>query len=129
MIDKNFINKLHELSLNYYGGLSGIRDEGLLESAIARPFQTFGGEDLYPSPVEKAAAIAESIVLNHPYLDGNKRTGFLAMFSMVEIYNLQITASESEAYETMIQVSTGALNYEGLVAWLEQHVASAAPSA
>lgn len=126
MIDKNFINKLHQLSLKYYGGLSGIRDEGLLESAIARPFQTFGGEGLYPSPVEKAAAIAESIVLNHPYLDGNKRTGFLAMFSMVEIYNLQITASESEAHETMIQVSTGALNYEGLVAWLELHVAPAA---
>ena len=63
---------LHEFSIKDFGGASGIRNIGLLESAIARPFQTFGGEDLYPSPFDKAAAIGESLIENHPFIDGNK---------------------------------------------------------
>jgi death-on-curing protein len=74
MIAKETLLKLHELSIIKYGGSMGIRDEGLMESAIARPYQSFGGEDLYPTVFEKAAAIAESIIINHPFIDGNKRT-------------------------------------------------------
>ena len=74
MITKGIVLKLHELSIFKYGGSQGIRDEGLMESAIARPYQTFGGEDLYPTEFEKAATIAESIIINHPFVDGNKRT-------------------------------------------------------
>jgi death on curing protein len=68
MILKADILKLHELSIKKYGGSQGIRDEGLLDSAIARPFQTFDGLDLYFSTIEKAAAIAESIIINHPFI-------------------------------------------------------------
>jgi death-on-curing protein len=71
MITKKEILQLHELSIQTYGGAHGIRDEGMLESAIARPFQTFGGEDLYPTVYEKAAAFAESLIINHPFVDGN----------------------------------------------------------
>lgn len=121
-MDREFVDRLHALSLEHYGGMPGTRDEGMLESALARPYQTFAGVDLYPTPIEKAAAIAESIILNHPYLDGNKRTGFLAMLAVLDENNLTLKATEAEAYGTMIQLSTGALNYEGLVQWLQEHV-------
>jgi len=72
MISKEEIIRLHHLSIAKYEGAAGIRDEGLLESAIARPCQTFGGEDLYQTAYEKAAAIMESIIINHPFVDGNR---------------------------------------------------------
>jgi death-on-curing protein len=121
MVSKVFIDRLHELSIEKYGGSMGIRDEGLLESAIARPFQTFDAQDLYPHPLDKAAAIGESIIINHPYIDGNKRTGFLAMFAVLDEYGLQLTATEEEAYQAMIQVSTGEMGFEGLREWLGEH--------
>lgn len=73
---------IHDLSIQRYGGIEGTRDEGLLESALAQPQQTFGGEELYPSLAEKAARYAFGIVNNHPFADGNKRTGaaVLAVF-------------------------------------------------
>jgi len=78
------ILNLHKYSIQKYGGSEGLRDSGLLESAIARPFQTFGGEDLYPSVFEKAAALGESLIINHPFIDGNKRTGAVAMAALLE---------------------------------------------
>jgi death-on-curing protein len=75
------ILNLHQFSIQKYGGSDGLRDSGLLESAIARPFQSFGGEDLYPSIFEKAAALGESLIINHPFIDGNKRTGTVAMIA------------------------------------------------
>ncbi len=79
MISLDDILELHKRSIQDYGGASGIRDIGLLESAIARPFQIFEDKDLYMSPYEKAAALGESIIANHPFVDGNKRTGVAAM--------------------------------------------------
>ncbi len=73
MISKEEVLRLHHLSIVKYGGSDGIRDEGLLESALARPYQTFGGNDLYQTIYEKAAAIMESVIINHPFVDGNKR--------------------------------------------------------
>lgn len=78
MISKEDIIQLHHFSIEKFGGADGLRDLGLLESAAARPYQTFGRSDLYPGALEKAAAIIESIIINHQFIDGNKRTGFLA---------------------------------------------------
>jgi death-on-curing protein len=66
---------IHDILIERFGGSTGIRDVGLLESALARPFQTFNGVDLYPESIEKAAALIESILNNHPFVDGNKRIG------------------------------------------------------
>lgn len=109
---------IHDASIEVFGGSKGIRDLGMLESAIARPFQTFGGEDLYPAPEEKAAALCESIIVNHPFVDGNKRTGFAAMVALLMEYGIQLTAAENDAYQTIIKVSTGELRFEGLRDWL-----------
>ena len=69
--------RIHRLLIEEFGGTIGIRDKRLLESALLRPYQTFDKRDLYPSPAENAAAIVESIITNHPFLDGNKRVGYV----------------------------------------------------
>jgi len=114
---------VHEFSINKYGGGSGIRDAGSLESAIARPFQTFGGNDLYPTIFEKAAALGESLIINHPFVDGNKRTGFLAIFALLREENYLSTASQDDAYDFTIKIATGEFKFEAIVEWLQQNTA------
>jgi death on curing protein len=92
------ILSLHLFSINLYGGGEGIKDLGGLESAIARPFATFGGVYLYPTSFEKAAAIGESIIMNHPFDDGNKRTGFLAMITLLRDDNYIFNGSLNDYY-------------------------------
>jgi death-on-curing protein len=124
MISKESVLKIHELSIIKYGGSNGIRDDGLLESAIARPHQTFGGEDLYPTAYEKAAAIVESLIINHPFVDGNKRTGFLAMLAMLNEGKLEITVPNDAVYTFVISISTGEIKFEQIVEWLKANTAS-----
>ena len=121
MLTRKLIDELHELSLINYGGGKGVRDEGLLESAIARPFQTFDGEDLYPSVFEKAAAIGQSIIINHPYIDGNKRTGLLAIIAMLEGYGFELVADPKDTYKMTIKISTGEVEFEEICDWLKQN--------
>lgn len=112
---------LHKCSIEDYGGADGIRDKGLLDSAIARPFQTFGGEELYPSPIEKAAALIESIIVNHPFIDGNKRTGFLGMVSILLEYEILLKVSKDEAYNFTIKISTGKADFNEIADWLKRN--------
>jgi death on curing protein len=123
MISKDSVLTLHELSIIRYGGSDGIRDEGLLDSAIARPYQTFGGEDLYPSVLDKAAAIAESLIVNHPFTDGNKRTGFLAMLVILNEAGIEISVSNDAIYHFILNISTGELKFKQIVAWLRENTA------
>ena len=120
MISKEEVLQLHELSIYKYGGAQGIRDEGLMESAISRPNQTFDGEDLYKTSIEKAAAIAESLIINHPFIDGNKRTGFLVRFSLLRKENIVLNADEESAYTFTIDISTGTLRFDDIVLWLKK---------
>ncbi len=121
MITKEVALQLHELSIINYGGGIEIRDEGLVESAIARPYHTFGGEDLYPTIYEKAAAIAESIIINHPFIDGNKRTGYLLMLAILEEGKLEFSVPNHEIYSLIIGISTGGIKFEQIVNWLKQN--------
>jgi len=121
MILAEDVLKLHDRSIDDFGGAKGIRDTGLLESALARPFQTFAGEDLYPTAFEKAAAIAESLIVNYPFIDGNKRTGMLAMVTVLPEYNFALTATEDEMYNFTINISTGEIKFENIVRWLKQN--------
>jgi death-on-curing protein len=79
MISTAEVIYIHELLIKRFNGSEGIRDIGLLESALARPFQTFDGADLYPDVIEKAAALIQSLLNNHPFVDGNKRIGYVIM--------------------------------------------------
>jgi death on curing protein len=124
MILLDDILKLHDASIEDFGGVKGIRDLGLLESALARPFQTFGGKDLYPTSIEKAAAIGESLIINHPFIDGNKRTGILGLITLLYEYNISVNAKEDALYEYTIKVSTGETKFEQIVEWLKQNTSS-----
>ncbi len=116
--------KLHEFSIRDFGGASGIRYIGLLESAIARPFQTFGGEDLYPTIFEKAAALGESLIINHPFVDGNKRTGALAIVAFLAEKKYTCLADNHSFYAFIISISTGEKKFEQIVEWLKQNTAA-----
>jgi len=115
MIDVQDILNLHKRSIEDFGGSHGIRDLGLLESAIARPFQTFGGEDLYPSAYEKAAALAESLIINYPFVDGNKRTGVLALAAFLKENHLSLTAASDLLYQFVISISTGEKSFDKML--------------
>jgi death-on-curing protein len=112
---------LHSKSIKDFGGSHGVRDLGLLESALARPFQTFEGEDLYPTIFQKAAALGESLIINHPFVDGNKRTGMLAMVSLLLNSNLRFTAAPEEFYPFIINISTGSMPFDEVVEWLKEN--------
>lgn len=110
---------MHLKSIEDFGGAVGVRDLSLLESSIARPFQTFDGNDLYPTIIEKAAALAESLIINHPFIDENKRTGMAAMYSFLLNSQIKLTATSNDLYQFIISISTGKINFDDIVLWLK----------
>ena len=84
MIDLKTVESIHNILIDKFGGSKGIRDIGSLEASLARPYATFDQKDLYPTIVDKAAAIFESIIINHPFIDCNKRTSYLPCYALFE---------------------------------------------
>ncbi len=119
MISVEQVLNIHKQAIKLFGGTLGVRDMGNLESALARPFQTFGGEHLYPSIFEKAAAIGQSIIINHPFIDGNKRTGYLLNDAILRFQEFKIIASDEEVYDFVISISTGEITFDEIVEWLK----------
>jgi len=114
--------ELHRRLLEATGGASGIRDFGALESAIAQPKATFGGVDLYPTLVEKAAALGFSLVQGHAFLDGNKRVGHAAMETFLILNGTEIDAPVDDQERLMLDLAAGRIGRNHLVDWLRQHV-------
>ena len=104
------------------GGSLGLRDIGLLESAINRPKATFGGKDLYPKPLAKAAALFHSMILNHPFLDGNKRTSLAVLYEFLKQNGFKFKANEKELLELPLKVERKDLNLKQIIEWLRKHV-------
>jgi death on curing protein len=113
--------ELHRRVIEQSGGAFGIRDVGLLESAIAQPQMTFDGEDLYPSLLEKAAALGFSIIMNHPFVDGNKRTGHAATETFLVLNGMEINASVDEQERVVLAIASGELGREAFVEWLQRN--------
>lgn len=116
------VMSLNRQILKQSGGAAGVRDLGSLESAIAQPMMTFGGEDLYPTLVDKAAALGFSLIMNHPFVDGNKRTGHAAMETFLVMNDLEIFASVDEQELVILSLAAGSLDREELTKWLESRV-------
>lgn len=91
---------------------------------MSLPFQTFGCEDLYLTVFEKAAALGESLIVNHPFIDGNKRTGFIAMAALLEDEGYSLTATQEEAYNFTIKIATGEIKFEQIVEWLRLNISA-----
>ena len=112
---------IHNLAIESFGGKNNIRDTALLESALNRPFATFDGIDLYPTLIEKAAALAESIIKNHPFHDGNKRIGYVILRAILRRNNIDISASENEKHAFIIAIAEGKLDFDTIVDWLKNN--------
>jgi death-on-curing protein len=121
MITLEDIINLHEKSIIEFGGVVGLRDKGLLESAISRPFQTFERKELYKSPFEKAAALGESLIINHPFIDGNKRIGLLAIDTLMISFGYLINAHEDVLYNLIIQISKGEIHFDEIVLFIKDN--------
>ena len=119
MISFQEVLELHELSIIDFGGSDGIRDIDMLESAVERPKATFDGTELYPTPFQKAAAIFESIIKNHPFVDGNKRTAWLACIAILRLNNYRFIIVENVAYNFVIKVASSHLDFEEIVSFIE----------
>lgn len=112
---------MHSALIKETGGLDGIRDENLLDSAVNAPFQTFGGEYVYKTLEAKAARLGYSLVKNHPFVDGNKRIGMLAMLVFLEINGIELTCSEQDIIETGIKLAAGEMDDKQLLEWILRH--------
>ena len=122
MISVKEAEEIHKTLIEKYGGALGIRDFAGLDSALARPFHTFGNEELHPDPIHKAASLIESILINHPFVDGNKRTGYVLMRIFLLSNGLDIRATQEEKYNLVIHIATGQTKFEEIIEWLKQHI-------
>ncbi len=122
ILSKHQILMLHSALVAQSGGLDGIRDEGLLDSALNVPFQTFAEQDLYPTVLEKAVRLGYGLICNHPFLDGNKRIGTHVMLVFLEINQLSLSYEDEELISTILQTASGMLDYNGLLNWVKEHL-------
>lgn len=120
-LSKRQVLLLHEQLLSQSGGLQGVRDEGLLESALEAPFQAFGDTDAYPSLQQKAARLGYGLIKNHPFLDGNKRIGTHAMLVFLALNGVELSYSQKELSDIILAVAAGEKEYEDLLGWLLKH--------
>jgi len=114
----------HDLELAAHGGSAGVRDEGLLDSALARAKNLWAYADSAPSLPALAAAYAFGISSNRPFVDGNKRTALVVSFAFLEVNGLEVTASQEEAYLTILALAAGQISAAQLTAWFAQHTAA-----
>jgi death-on-curing protein len=122
MIDYQEVLAIHQVLIREFGGSQGVRDEHGLKSALERPFSGFGETEFYPSPEEKAAAILESILNNHPFIDGNKRTGYVLLRLVLMNFGKDIRATQEEKYDFVIAVASGQFDFQQIVIWIKQRV-------
>ena len=113
--------RLHDDLLETFGGTEGIRDEGLLDSALNAPFATFGGQYLYPSVQAKAAQLGFGLVCNHPFVDGNKRIGAHVMLVFLAVNGIELAYDQQELIDIIWQVASGQAKADDLLVWILEH--------
>jgi death-on-curing protein len=119
--------ELHHRIIAQSGGADGVRDLGLAESALAQPQMSFGGTELYPTLAEKAAALCFSLVMNHPFVDGNKRIGHAAMEVFLVMNGFELTADVDDSESVILRLAAGELERVLFTEWVVQHVTKIEP--
>ena len=120
-LSKPQILLLHEQLIAETGGSSGLRDEGMLDSALNAPFQTFGGEDVYPSLQQKAARLCFGLVKNHPFVDGNKRISAHVMLVFLALNGIELQHTQTELSDVILQLAAGTIQSSDLLSWILAH--------
>ena len=118
---KDKVLLLHQYIAAETGGSVGLRDEGLLESALEGAFATFEGKELYPTKEEKAARIGASLVSNHAFLDGNKRIGMYVMLTFLEVNGIRVECTDEDIVRAGLSLADGSMDYEKLLDWIREH--------
>ncbi|MGN0649584.1 MAG: type II toxin-antitoxin system death-on-curing family toxin [Oscillospiraceae bacterium] len=121
------ITKIHTALIGAAGGSDGVREAGLLESALESPFQTFDGADIYPSVLQKAARLGFSLAANHPFVDGNKRIGVHAMLVFLALNGTAVEYTQNELIGVGLGLADGSMRYDDLYAWLCSHSSAGNP--
>lgn len=121
LLTKEQVLLLHDRLVEVTGGSKGIRDEGMLDSALSNPFQSFGGEELYPGIQAKAAQLCYGLVKNHAMLDGNKRLGAHVMLVFLALNGFELIYTQQELSDTILAVASGEMDAENLLQWIIQH--------
>ena len=119
--DYEQVIKLHSTLISKTGGIDGVRDDNLLDSALKTPFQTFGCKDLYPEILDKASQLCYSLIENHSFTDGNKRIGVHLTLLFLKINNIELTYSQKELIEFGLSVAAGNMSKEDIKQWLINH--------
>ena len=120
-LDTDQVLYLHSLMCNATGGSFGLRDRAALESAIHHSYASFEGKDLYPTVEEKSARQAFGIIRNHPFIDGNKRTGLFVMLVFLELNNIKLNFTQSELVELGVGIAKGKIDSERITKWIFKH--------
>ena len=121
ILSKEQVLMLHERLIEATGGSKGIRDEGLLDSALSNPFQSFGGEELYPSVQAKASQLCYGLVKNHAMLDGNKRLGTHVMLVFLALNGYELEYSQKELSDIILALTAGEVRADDLLQWIIEH--------
>ena len=120
-ITKEKALQLHYMMARATGGSVGVRDEGLLESALELPFAGFGSQAFYPTLEEKAARLGYSLIANHPFVDGNKRIGIFTMLTFLQVNGAQLSCTNEDVIYAALSAASGQMTYEGLLEWVRAH--------
>lgn len=120
-LSKSQILLLHKQLVDATGGTHGLQDEGLLESALTAPFQSFAGQGAYPSLQQKAARLCFGLVKNHPFIDGNKRIGAHVMLVFLALNGIQLSYTQNELSDVILRLADGQIGYDALLEWLLDH--------
>lgn len=121
ILSKKQILMLHSQLISQTGGIDGVRDEALLESAIGAPFQSFGDQDIYPSIQQKAARLCFGLVKNHAFLDGNKRIGAHAMLVFLALNKIELKYTQTELSNIILEIASGEKSFDDLLKWIIMH--------
>lgn len=122
--DYEQVVKIHSTLIARTGGIDGVRDKNLLDSALKAPFQTFGGNELYKSILDKASQFCYSLIENHPFLDGNKRIGVHLTLLFLKLNGVELSYSQSDLIEFGLNIASGKLNKDDIKNWLNSHIIS-----
>jgi death-on-curing protein len=123
-LDVEHVLVLHAYALAETGGTDGVRDEALLDSAVAAPYAGYGGTEFYPGVEAKAARLAFGLIRNHPFIDGNKRAGVLAMLTLLGINGVTLTFTDAELETLGSGVAAGTIGVKDIQDWIEAHEAA-----
>ena len=112
---------LHQLMIAQTGGSDGLRDMGLLESAVESIYASYDGQELYPSKQEKGARLGFALISNHAFVDGNKRIGMYAMLTFLEVNGIHLNCTNTDVAQVGLSVASGTMSYEDVLAWVNEH--------